>query len=75
MEEAGPFPNIKEFNDWFSALPQRRLAESMIFKDPYRQYLSDDGDIVFTHAADLHRGNIIISSTPPFRVIAIVDWG
>ncbi|KAJ0425253.1 kinase-like domain-containing protein [Aspergillus carlsbadensis] len=74
LTEAGPFPNIKEFNEWFSLLPQSRLAPSMKRKDPYRDFLPDSGDIRFTHA-DLHRGNIMISSTAPFRVIAIVDWG
>ncbi|KAJ9302907.1 hypothetical protein DTO271G3_281 [Paecilomyces variotii] len=74
LKEAGPFPNIKEFNDWFSTLPQARLPESMKYKDPYRDLLPDDGEIKFTHA-DLHRANIMISSTAPFRVIAIVDWG
>lgn len=46
----------------------------MKYKDPYRDLLPDDGEIKFTHA-DLHRANIMISSTAPFRVIAIVDWG
>ncbi|KAL2824250.1 kinase-like domain-containing protein [Aspergillus cavernicola] len=74
LAEAGPFPNIKEFNDWFSSLAQSRLPASLKYKDPYRDFLPDGGDIKFTHA-DLHRGNIMISSTAPFRVIAIVDWG
>ncbi|KAB8265302.1 hypothetical protein BDV32DRAFT_144595 [Aspergillus pseudonomiae] len=72
LTEAGPFPNIKEFNDWFSTLPQSRLPVSLKYKDPYRYLLPHDGDIKFTHA-DLHRGNIMVSSTAPFRVIAIVD--
>ncbi|GAB1193652.1 hypothetical protein APSETT444_002873 [Aspergillus pseudonomiae] len=74
LTEAGPFPNIKEFNDWFSTLPQSRLPASLKYKDPYRYLLPDDGDIKFTHA-DLNRGNIMVSSTAPFRAIAIVDWG
>ncbi|KAE8151679.1 kinase-like domain-containing protein [Aspergillus avenaceus] len=74
VPDAGPFPSIKEFNDWFSTLPQRHLPPSLRYNDPYREFLPDDGDVKFTHA-DLHRGNIMISSTAPFRVIAIVDWG
>lgn len=40
--------------------------------EPYRKDLPDDSEIVFTHG-DLHRSNIIISSTPP-RVAALIDW-
>lgn len=35
--------------------------------------MPDTGTIKMTHA-DLHRENIIISSTKPARVLAIVDW-
>lgn len=72
MPSAGPFKSIKEFNDWFSALPQRRLPDSSKFQDPYREFLPDDGKIRFTHG-DLHRRNIMISATTP-RVLAVVDW-
>ncbi|PYI06690.1 hypothetical protein BO78DRAFT_314803, partial [Aspergillus sclerotiicarbonarius CBS 121057] len=71
--EAGPFPGIKEFNDWFSGLPQTRLPTSERYECPYREFLPDIGEIKFTHG-DLHRGNIIVSSTGPPRVLAIVDW-
>ncbi|KAL2809744.1 hypothetical protein BJX63DRAFT_404421 [Aspergillus granulosus] len=73
-QKPGHFPNIEEFNDWFSSLPQSRLPASQKFKDPNRDFLPDGRDIKFTHA-DLHRRNIMISSTAPFRVITIVDWG
>ena len=35
--------------------------------------MPDTGAIKLTHG-DLHRGNIIISSSQPLRVLAIVDW-
>ncbi|KAJ5223262.1 hypothetical protein N7468_007804 [Penicillium chermesinum] len=71
--EAGPFSTVKEFHDWFSSLPQQRLPPSKKFKDPYRDSLPDDEDIKFTHA-DLHRSNIMVSSSKPARILAIVDW-
>lgn len=71
--EAGPFLSISAFNDWFSCLPQRRLPMSSRYKDPYRGMLPDTGEIKFTHG-DLHRGNIIVSSAAPARILAIVDW-
>ncbi|RAL04659.1 uncharacterized protein BO80DRAFT_205994 [Aspergillus ibericus CBS 121593] len=52
--EAGPFPKIREFIDWFSGLPQARLPISERYEDPYRGYLPDDGVITFTHGV-LHR--------------------
>ncbi|KAJ5882293.1 phosphotransferase enzyme family protein [Penicillium soppii] len=69
----GPFLTIKDFNDWFSYLPQLWLPPSKKYNDPYRQFLPDGGVIKFTHG-DLHRGNIIISSSKPARILAIVDW-
>lgn len=71
--KAGPFPSGKDFNDWFSLLPQSWLPLSKNYKDPYRSLLPDCEDIKFTHG-DLHRGNIIISSCKPARILAIVDW-
>lgn len=72
MPSAGPFKTVKEFNDWFSALPQRWLSNSLKYRDPYREFLPDDGTIKFTHG-DLHRGNTISSTAPP-RVLAVIDW-
>ena len=41
--------------------------------ETFRQYLPDDAEIRFTHG-DLHPSNIIITSSSPSKVIAIVDW-
>lgn len=73
MPPGGPFKSIKEFNDWFSALPQRWLPDSRKFQDPYREFLPDSGAIRLTHG-DLHRGNIMVSLTNPPCVLAVVDW-
>jgi aminoglycoside phosphotransferase (APT) family kinase protein len=35
--------------------------------------LPDDRPIKLTHG-DLHQGNIIVSTTSPPRVLAVVDW-
>lgn len=69
--KTGPFSTVKDFNDWFSYLPQLWLPPSKKYND--RQFLPDGGVIKFTHG-DLHRGNIIISSSKPARILAIVDW-
>jgi thiamine kinase-like enzyme len=50
------------------------LPDLQKYQDPYRDLLPDNGVITLTHA-DLHRGNIIVSSTVPPRVVAIIDWG
>ncbi|EPS29835.1 hypothetical protein PDE_04785 [Penicillium oxalicum 114-2] len=71
--KAGPFSTVREFHDWFSSLPQLWLPLSKKYKDPYRDLLPDNEDIKFTHA-DLHRANIIVSSSKPARILAIVDW-
>jgi hypothetical protein len=60
----GPFPSVKDFNDWFSRLPSHKFPNSQNIEDPYRTFLPDTGIIKLTHG-DLHRGNIIISSTSP----------
>ncbi|KAI9837320.1 MAG: hypothetical protein M1819_000394 [Sarea resinae] len=72
--KGGPFANISLFHDWLSWLPWRWLPPSQNFVDPYKSLLPDTGTITLTHC-DLHRGNIIISTTAPPRVLAIVDWG
>ena len=72
-QPAGPFTSIKELNDWFSLLPQAHLPTELKYKCPHRSFLPDTGMIKMTHA-DLHRENIIISSTKPSRVLVIVDW-
>lgn len=69
----GPFATIKQFNDWFSRLPWLRFPNSQSIQDPWRKFLPDTGTTKLTHG-DLHRGNIIVSSTRPPRILAIVDW-
>ncbi|KAE8338366.1 hypothetical protein BDV24DRAFT_88554 [Aspergillus arachidicola] len=66
----GPFPSIKEFNDWFALLHQLRFSHR--YEDPYRCLLPDTGEIKFTHA-DLNRRNIIVSSFTPIQIV-VVDW-
>lgn len=73
MPETMPFSTIKDFNDWFSCLPQRHLSPSQKYIDPYRYILPDDGVINSTHA-DLHRENILVSFAKLTRVLALVDW-
>ncbi|TGO22418.1 hypothetical protein BPAE_0169g00260 [Botrytis paeoniae] len=69
----GPFATTKQFHDYFSSLSWLRLTLPENFKDPWREYLPDDGSIQLTHG-DLHRGNIVVSPTTPPRVLAIIDW-
>jgi hypothetical protein len=74
MVEAGPIKTVQAFNDWFTTLCIRWVPDpETLPPDPFRQHLPDDCDVVFTHG-DLHRSNIIISATRPYRVLAIVDW-
>ncbi|OAT11194.1 phosphotransferase enzyme family protein [Blastomyces gilchristii SLH14081] len=73
IPQSGPFKNVKAFNDWFSSLPQSWLPDSKRYRDPYRDYLPDNGAIRLTHG-DLHRGNILISPAGRPRVLAVVDW-
>ncbi|KAL1958741.1 hypothetical protein VTO42DRAFT_3860 [Malbranchea cinnamomea] len=51
----------KKFNDWFSALPQRQLPDSLKYQDPDRTLLPDNEIIKFTHG-DSHRGTVHIRS-------------
>lgn len=73
MKEAGPFRSVKEFNDWFSGLYLRPVPDPENIPDPFRQHLPDDSEIVFTQG-DLHQSNIIVSSSEPVRVLAVIDW-
>ncbi|KMU82144.1 hypothetical protein CISG_09580 [Coccidioides immitis RMSCC 3703] len=41
--------------------------------EPFRSELPDDAAISFTHG-DLHRSNIMVSKSEPWRVVSIVDW-
>ncbi|KAL2871719.1 aminoglycoside phosphotransferase family protein [Aspergillus lucknowensis] len=73
MPPGGPFKSIKDFNDWCSSLPQNWLPDSRKYADLYRPFLPDTGTIKLTHG-DLHQGNIMISSTSPPRILAVIDW-
>jgi aminoglycoside phosphotransferase (APT) family kinase protein len=53
---------------WLRVAPEPEKVQ-----DPYRNFLSDNGPILFTHG-DLDRSNIIISTTSPARVLGIIDW-
>ncbi|CAO2649188.1 Nn.00g101370.m01.CDS01 [Neocucurbitaria sp. VM-36] len=70
---AGPFSSVSDFHDWFTTAygPNRVVQEK--FLHPYRSFLPDDVQIVFTHA-DLHPSNIILSSGPSPQVISVIDW-
>ncbi|KAK7178317.1 phosphotransferase enzyme family protein [Paraphaeosphaeria sporulosa] len=73
ISEAGPFTSVKEFHDWFTSLYKRPTPDPQCVPDPFRQELPDDSEIVFTHG-DLHPSNVIVSSSHPSRVVAIIDW-
>ncbi|KAJ4293264.1 hypothetical protein N0V90_008546 [Kalmusia sp. IMI 367209] len=72
QSETGPFTSVKDFHDWFIQQYKRKMPNPETVLEPYRKDLPDDSEIVFTHG-DLHRSNIIISSTP-LRVATLVDW-
>ena len=71
--KAGPFTSIQLFHDWLSWLPGSLVPDCPKYEDPWRRFLPDDGPIKLTHG-DLHRGNIIVSTTSPPRVLAAIDW-
>jgi len=74
MSEAGPFTTVRDFHEWFTFLPRRRMSDPhSIPIEPFRHELPDECDIKFTHG-DLHPSNIIITSSAPYHVVAIVDW-
>ncbi|GFN10868.1 phosphotransferase enzyme family protein [Aspergillus tubingensis] len=69
-----PFPTVRQFHDWFTFFPRRRMSDPYSVPiEPYRYGLPDHCAIKFTHG-DLHRSNIIVTSSPPYRVMAIIDW-
>jgi thiamine kinase-like enzyme len=49
------------------------MSDPETVPEPYRKDLPDSSEIVFTHG-DLHQSNIILSSSSPLRVTALVDW-
>ncbi|KAF2111177.1 kinase-like domain-containing protein [Lophiotrema nucula] len=67
------FPSPMEFHDWLSWLWRRKIEDPQTVPDLWRPLLPDDANVVFTHG-DLHRRNIIITSTSPVRVAALLDW-
>ncbi|KAE8350134.1 kinase-like domain-containing protein [Aspergillus coremiiformis] len=74
MSEAGPFATVRDFHDWFTFLHRRPMSDPYsIPVEPFRHDLPDNSTIKLTHG-DLHRSNIIITSLPPYRTLAIVDW-
>lgn len=70
---ASPLFTIKDLNDWFMSFPLARPPPDRKYPGPYRDYLPGTREIKFAHA-DLHHANIIVESTNPVRVLAIVDW-
>jgi hypothetical protein len=74
LPEAGPFTSVHEFHEWFVYLCRRPMPDPhSVPIEPFRHELSDDSAIKFTHG-DLHPSNIIITTTKPYHVLAIVDW-
>ncbi|KKZ62391.1 hypothetical protein EMCG_03218 [[Emmonsia] crescens] len=75
---AGPFRSAAQFHDWIATIlklcvrqhwPGKELSE---IPDPYRNSLSDDTEVIFTHG-DLHPSNIIVSEDSN-KILAIIDW-
>ncbi|KAL4966519.1 uncharacterized protein BDV14DRAFT_171216 [Aspergillus stella-maris] len=74
LSEAGPFPSVYAFHNWFTSLHKRQVpGPESIPIEPFRDDLPDTCAIKFTHG-DLPPSNIITSSTRPYRVLAIIDW-
>lgn len=74
MLEAGPFDTVKDFHNWFKFLHRRPMPDPFsVPVEPFRQDLPDSSAIKFTHK-DLHRSNILITPTKPYRILAIIDW-
>ncbi|ERS98544.1 hypothetical protein HMPREF1624_05329 [Sporothrix schenckii ATCC 58251] len=79
---AGPFASVAEFHDWMSTtiktplrhhFPGKEVSE---IPDAYREAMSDDWDVVFTHA-DLHPSNVMVSdesNESSCKITAIIDW-
>ncbi|KAJ5184531.1 Aminoglycoside phosphotransferase [Penicillium cf. griseofulvum] len=74
MSEAGPFDTVQKFHNWFTFLYRKPMPDRYSVPiEPFRDDLPDDSPINFTHG-DLHRSNILITSSQPYRVLAIIDW-
>jgi aminoglycoside phosphotransferase (APT) family kinase protein len=77
---AGPFLDTASFHDTFARLsiPSRPASKNCLYPRQECEELrglSDDVDVVFTHA-DLDLSNILISKPGegPVRVVAVIDW-
>jgi hypothetical protein len=68
-----PFLSVEEFHDHLSWLWRRIAPVPEKVADPWRKSLPDNCPVVFTHS-DLHRKNIMITTTTPTRLLSIVDW-
>jgi hypothetical protein len=47
--ETGPFTSVKDFHNWFIKQYKRWTPDPETAAEPYRDYLPDDSQIVFTH--------------------------
>ncbi|OBT82835.1 hypothetical protein VE02_08440 [Pseudogymnoascus sp. 03VT05] len=66
----GPFASVSDFND-FLVVPVSRCPREELVKH-YRQQLTDDQGVVFTHA-DLCGDHVFVEPTTG-RVTGIIDW-
>ncbi|KAK4442289.1 kinase-like domain-containing protein [Podospora aff. communis PSN243] len=74
------FPNVAAFHEFFvttamessSTQHGNRVARSYHFQP--NSFFRDDTPVVFTHG-NFHPKNILISTGPNPRVVAIMDWG
>ncbi|AEO71278.1 uncharacterized protein THITE_2092788 [Thermothielavioides terrestris NRRL 8126] len=75
----GPFPTVSAFHDYFSsmaaAVSQSRYAGASGLQVQFRlQHLfPDNHPVAFTHGG-LHPRNIVVSTGPNPRVVAIIGW-
>ncbi|KAF4445642.1 phosphotransferase enzyme family protein [Fusarium austroafricanum] len=70
----GPFATVRNFHDWFTFLHRKPMPDPYsVPVEPFRHDLPDDCAIKFTHG-DFHRSNIIVTPSPPYHTLAIVDW-
>lgn len=74
MPEAGPFVTVRDFHNWFTFLHRRQMPEPYsVPVEPFRYDLPDNSTVRFTHG-DIHRSNVIVASSRPYHILAIVDW-
>ncbi|KAE8311045.1 hypothetical protein BDV41DRAFT_566060 [Aspergillus transmontanensis] len=74
MHKVGPFAIIRDVHNWLTFLHRRPMSDPYsVPVEPFRHDLPDDCAIKFTHG-DLHRSKIIVTPTPPYRILAVVDW-